>query len=236
MHEIGHFGERVTAHREPHADPRFAKLDVLALVDERVIDPAIGPLDARLFEDAVGPEVDGPVRPRARFRDRARDRRFERCTRLILRHIACETIDRAVGLEAHAQLRRFARLEQPHLPAIGRIQLARQQSRKRRFAPGLQLDVILRRAVVRERSSATRLRRDQMQSIGNRAGSLERLLARHLHVEIDKRERFRKITPCEHGRDRRQDRKRDPERGPLRDSAHRRCLIGRYSCIEAFHC
>ena len=225
VHVMGDFGERVAAHGESHADPGVAELDVFALVDERVIDPPIGPLDARLLEEAVRPEVDGPVRSRARLRNRASYHCVERRAGLILRHLARETVDRAVGLEAHVYLRRFARLEQPHLPAIGCVHLARQQSRERRSSSGFQLDVVLRGAVVGERRGATRLGRDEMQPIGNRGGLLERLLARHLHVEIDEWQRLREITPGEHGADRGQQGKRDPERRPLGDSAHRRFLI-----------
>ncbi len=65
MHEMRDLGQRVAADAELQANVRLAQHDVVALVDEGVIDAPVGALHARLLEQLVRREVDAPVGVRA---------------------------------------------------------------------------------------------------------------------------------------------------------------------------
>jgi hypothetical protein len=66
---------------------------------------------------------------------------------------------------------------------------------KRRLATRLQLDEVLRRAVVREQRRALRAGRREIQAVCDRGGPGQRVAPSHPDVEIDQRQRRRKIAP-----------------------------------------
>ncbi len=117
-------GELVAGDRKAQPDARLAE-PFRTLVDERVVDAAGRSRLLRLLEDRVGREVDLPLERGALLGQRARSRRIERLGRGVahvgFRQPAGESVRRAVGPEADRDFLDLARLEDAHVPPVGRV-------------------------------------------------------------------------------------------------------------------
>ena len=218
VHEIAERGELVAGDDEPHPEARLGDPFVAALVDERVIDAAGGAGVVCLVEQVVGREFHAPVGARACFGDLLRRLDGQRETGGIGGHerlgeMLGEAVRRAVGTEADRRLAHLARAEQTHLPPVRRIDAAGDELREGVLAAALELDVILRRLVLRKLRRGSCIGGGQRPLGRDRLGALEGAGAIHRDLEIDDRNRQREEPPRDQGRRARDERVDDPERG-----------------------
>ncbi len=220
VHEVQQAGELVAGNPEAHAKPSVAERFGFALVDEDVIHPAVGTLLLRMLEQPERCEIDMPVFPGARLRDRACCIGSERRARLRLGDLAGEAVRRAVRAEAHARFRGLARLEQAHVPPVRRIQIAGQQRTEPGVAAGFELDKILRLAIASEHRRRARVGRREFEFVRECRALLKGRRARHLDVEVNQRQRVGEVAPRQCAAKRRQGGKRNPEYGLVGDFVH----------------
>ena len=168
-------------------------------------------------------QVHAPVGLRPRFGQRARSIAGERLAGGIV-HVAlgdgaAEAERCTIGAKAQRVLLDLPRREAPHLPPVGRIELAAGQRGERELAAAFELDVVLREPVVVEARRGDGPRRKA--TLGRqRLRPGERFAATLRDVEVDhrngKREKTRGNEQCRH----RQDGIPDPEAGHAGEVGH----------------
>ena len=206
------FRQAVSGQHQPEPKACLAPFFGLMLVDKTVVNAPAGAGDLRCALRRVG----GPQRivqqaAGAALGQRTRRTLGQRCTRRLLRHLACESVGTAIGREAHAQFILLRLGKKPHRPVVGRDKALAQQGAEGVHAAAFQFDVVLQVKVMIK--ACRRARRGEFSKAlrFKCLGGGQRLVARHAHIELEQRHGAREQPQGRPGRGDRQCQQHGPE-------------------------